>query len=655
MDSNPAGIELQGISTARDIAELSAALETAGGFVHGPRRPVLEKIREMRNETSDLHATAFDRLRRLGVSDHVVMAGLRRAKTSGATLVHELVSSAQLDQAAYYSLLASDLDLPFQCSIDPTRLITDMSGAHVIPGRTAQVCFRDESASLVFCVAPDLRVETQLTALFAKKPDMRARFSISDPQTIARAIEHKTAKRDVSTAINHLHEQALHLSAKETLIPSQAFVLGIFLTVFPLALWTAFWPTVFAVHVLAIILFGVSVALRVAAWKSMGKDSRTETQAGGPRDYPVYSVLIALHKEALVVPQLVRAMAHLDWPMSRLEVLYICEADDTETISALDKIRLPNSHHIICVPAALPRTKPKALNYALAKCTGEFIVVYDAEDRPHPQQLKEAWSRFRQEPESTACLQAPLDITNARQSWLAHLFAFEYAAHFHGLLPYLAKVGAPLPLGGTSNHFRRSALAEVMGWDPYNVTEDADLGIRLYRFGYRCGVLRFPTLEDAPERIDQWIPQRTRWLKGWMQTFLVHNRNYSELNKCIGSRNNTIFQILMISFILSPLLYGISILEIIYFIYTFDNMNISKVFVICVDLAIFIVGHIGYAMLGVACWQRLKGRAAAVAVLTLPAYWLLASVAAWRAIWKLVVEPHHWEKTAHEPAFKAKA
>lgn len=652
MDINHSANDQHSHEQNRDIAELADALAGATTFADGLRRPVVEKIRAARAETNTFHLRAVDRLKRLGVPDHVVLAGLQQAKVSGATLVHELVSNSQLEQAAYYSLMASDLGLPFQDEIDPKRMVKDLSGAHVKPGRTIQVCYRSDTAALVFCVAPDLRVESQLIALFAKNPAMRIRFTISDPQKISRAIDLKSDGREVANAVNLLHERAPHLSAKETLVPKQAFVLGVFLTLFPLALWGAFWPTVFAVHALSIILFGVSVAIRIAAWRALKPDFPDVKIANHQGDLPVYSVLVALHKEAAVVPQLVRAMAHLDWPMSRMEVLYICEADDAETISALNSIRLPKSHRVIRVPVAQPRTKPKALNFALAKSTGEFVVVYDAEDRPHPRQLKEAWSRFRQEPETLACLQAPLNIANASQSWLAHLFAFEYAAHFHGLLPYLSKIGAPLPLGGTSNHFRRTALGDVMGWDPFNVTEDADLGIRLCRFGYRSGVLSLPTLEDAPKQIEQWIPQRTRWIKGWMQTFLVHNRDFDAIKNSIGRSNNTIFQILMISFILSPLLYGVSILEIMYFIYTFENGKFAKSLVVCLDLALFTIGHAAYAMLGVACWRRLKGKSTVRAVLTLPAYWLLASAAAWRAIWKLVLAPHQWEKTTHEPAFK---
>lgn len=634
---------------ARDFLEQLHEGETVAPVQRGK---ILERINAIRGESAALHARSVNRLERLGIPDHVIVAGIVRCRRTGASLVHELASANQLDLHAYFCLLADDLGLPFETSINPKRILIDVSATNFRPGRTIQVCGRDNGGGLVLYMAPDLRAENQLASLFDKDPSMRSRFCICDPNTILTVVETKLAQKGVDAAVKRLHERLPHLSAKETLIPWQAFVLGAFVVLFPICLWNAFWPTLFLVHAIAIVLFGVSVAIRFNAWLALRVENHLPSQTKTDGNFPVYSVMVALHKEAEVVPQLVRAISRLDWPTSRLEVLYVCEADDAETIAALNGLRLPAPHRIICVPAALPRTKPKALNYALERCTGDFIVIYDAEDRPHPQQLKEAWQRFCSGPENLACLQAPLNISNAGESWLSRLFAFEYAAHFHGLLPYLSKIGAPLPLGGTSNHFRRSALTEVMGWDPFNVTEDADLGIRFYRFGYFCGVLALPTQEDAPCRIHQWIPQRTRWIKGWMQTFLVHNRDYRDLNIRIGAANNIIFQILMIGFIFSPLLYGISIFEILYFLNSNSNKELYSKIIIFLDLAIFAIGHVGYALLALASWKRVQGRSSVGLVMALPAYWLLASFAAWRAVWKLVTVPHQWEKTPHQIAYK---
>jgi cellulose synthase/poly-beta-1,6-N-acetylglucosamine synthase-like glycosyltransferase len=231
---------------------------------------------------------------------------------------------------------------------------------------------------------------------------------------------------------------------------------------------------------------------------------------------PFYSVLVALHREATVVPQLVEALRRIDWPKSKLEVKLVCEADDRQTLDAIAAKRLPPHFEVVHVPPSLPRTKPKALNFAVPLIKGDFVVLYDAEDRPHPLQLREAWLRFKHGAKTLACVQAPLEISNGTKGVIPLLFAFEYAALFRGLLPWLSGRRMILPLGGTSNHFRVSALKAVGCWDPHNVTEDADLGMRLVRFGYSSETISLPTLEDAPEAWSIWLPQRTRWFKGWM-------------------------------------------------------------------------------------------------------------------------------------------
>lgn len=205
------------------------------------------------------------------------------------------------------------------------------------------------------------------------------------------------------------------------------------------------------------------------------------------------------------------------------------------------------------MPPSLPRTKPKALTYALSGARGAFVVVYDAEDRPHPQQLREAYTAFRNEPDEVACLQAPLIISNASSSWLSACFALEYSGLFRCMLPVLSTHGLPLPLGGTSNHFRTAVLRRAGAWDPYNVTEDADLGLRLHRLGYRCGVIRRQTLEDAPTSLPVWLNQRTRWYKGWLQSWLVMTRAPFTTARDMGWFAYMVFQLLIGGMLLSSL------------------------------------------------------------------------------------------------------
>ena len=214
----------------------------------------------------------------------------------------------------------------------------------------------------------------------------------------------------------------------------------------------------------------------------MAADTRGE-------NLPVYTVLVPLYREERLVTQLVAALGRLQWPASRLDIKLIVEEDDLPTRRAVERAVSGAPFEVVVVPAAAPRTKPKALAYALPFARGHFVTIYDAEDRPHPGQLREAYAVFRRSDPGLACLQAPIVIDDPGKSRIARLFAAEYSALFDGLLPALVALRLPLPLGGTSNHFRREALENVCGWDPYNVTEDADLGIRLARFGYRTGIL----------------------------------------------------------------------------------------------------------------------------------------------------------------------
>ena len=213
------------------------------------------------------------------------------------------------------------------------------------------------------------------------------------------------------------------------------------------------------------------------------------------------------------------------------------EEDDLETVAAA-KALLDGDvpFEIIEVPPGGPRTKPKAANYALAFARGEYLVVYDAEDRPERDQLKKAVATFRASPRQTACLQARLNFYNADHNWLTKMFALDYALWFDTLLPGLDRIGVPMPLGGTSNHFRTSVLRDIGGWDAFNVTEDADIGIRLSQLGYRVSMLDSNTFEEAPVTIGAWLKQRSRWLKGYMQTWLVHMRDPLALVRRTGLR-----------------------------------------------------------------------------------------------------------------------
>lgn len=368
-------------------------------------------------------------------------------------------------------------------------------------------------------------------------------------------------------------------------------------------------------------------------------------------DLPRYSVLVPLFREAHVVPGLVAALSELDYPPVRLDVLIVLEQIDHETQAAVAAEVMPSHMRMVIVPDGGPRTKPRAINYALAETSGDYVVVFDAEDLPEPDQLKRALAVLRSDPDSIGCVQACLNVYNSDTCWLTRQFTLEYTALFDLVLPALDRFGLVVPLGGTSNHFPRHVLAGMRGWDPYNVTEDADLGIRLARSGYRVATLSSTTWEECPDRFRVWLGQRTRWLKGWMQTWLVSTRQPGRLLAELGWWRFVALQLLLANLVLSPLIHpwfyvlvaadmlaGRGLLPpqglLFASVWWVSAFNIAFGYVMAVALGAVAVGRRG--------WPDLIATA-----VTVPLYWLAISVAAYRALYQLVEAPHYWEKTEH--------
>lgn len=325
------------------------------------------------------------------------------------------------------------------------------------------------------------------------------------------------------------------------------------------------------------------------------------------------------------------------------------EADDIATKRALDRLDLGPPFEIITVPAIGPRTKPKALNMALPLARGAYTVVYDAEDVPEPDQLRRAVAAFKSSDNRLACLQASLTIDNTADNWLVRMFTANYAGQFDVLLPGLAALKLPFPLGGSSNHFRTSALRKVGGWDPYNVTEDADLGVRLHRLGYGVAALPSATYEEAPARLGPWLKQRTRWYKGWMQTWCVHMRQPFRLFRELGLKGTIAFQLLLACNVLAALVHPFFMTALCYDLVAqppFDAVRAMGL-----EAPIFIVtllaGYASMIALDLAGLQRRKLLQHAWVLLLTPLYWFLLSLAAWRALCQIIYDPQCWEKTEH--------
>lgn len=410
------------------------------------------------------------------------------------------------------------------------------------------------------------------------------------------------------------------------------------------AILFGFWPQETANATVAMMSLGflINATLRMALAR-LGRRAACPVASTPDGALPVYTILLPLYHEAGMLPQLAEAMAALDYPADKLDLKYIVEEDDAETRTVAEALGL---EEIVVVPVAKPRTKPKACNFALQFARGKYLVIYDAEDRPEPDQLRKAVDAFRGEPD-VACFQARLSIANG-QRWLPTMFALDYGVWFKTLLPGLAHLRAPIPLGGTSNHFRTASLVAAGAWDPFNVTEDADLGFRLARLGHRVSMLDSCTFEDAPRHFGSWLRQRTRWMKGYMQTVLVHTRDPADLLRGVGLRGCLLMHAFLggavWSTLVNPLLWIVFLAG-----YAGSDEGSGPLDRLAwISGTALLAANIVLAALSLAGAQN-RGRLA-VSALTYPFYWLLISIASYRALWQLLRDPFGWEKTPHGEA-----
>ncbi|MEK7517150.1 MAG: glycosyltransferase, partial [Patescibacteria group bacterium] len=300
------------------------------------------------------------------------------------------------------------------------------------------------------------------------------------------------------------------------------------------------------------VLFNLFLVMKSLKFPQELSNSAQEIESLSENSLPIYTILCPLYRETRVLPQFLNSMDKLSWPKEKLDVILLLEEDDKETIEGVRRIDLPFYVRALIVPHSIPKTKPKACNYGLSHAKGKYLVIYDAEDMPDSLQLKKAYLGFQKVDKDIICLQAKLNYYNPHQNLLTRFFTAEYSLWFDLTLPGLQSINTTIPLGGTSNHFRIKNLTEVEGWDPFNVTEDADLGMRLFNKGFRTAIIDSVTLEEANSKVGNWLRQRSRWIKGYMQTYLVHVRQAFKFAKGIGI-HSLIFQLVIggkIAFIL---------------------------------------------------------------------------------------------------------
>ncbi len=475
--------------------------------------------------------------------------------------------------------------------------------------------------------------------------DVRA---VADPDELKHTMQDLFARKLTWLSAASLPSALPGWSAGMRLAPGQAACAALcFLAVaaavlaLPFAAFRLLSGFAFALFFLAVI------GLRILSVLPLPRPPRPDP----PTHLPVYTVLVPLYREIAVLDQLLHALLSIDYPPQLLDIKLVIEKTDLAMRRALAARSLPAHVEIIAVPPVGPRTKPKALNYALAFARGDLLTIYDAEDIPHPGQLRAAAAAFAAADPRTVCLQAELAFYNPNENWLSRQFTAEYAWLFRRLLPALARLGLPLMLGGTSNHFRTDALRRAGAWDAYNVTEDADLGLRLARLGYRTGMLSSRTWEEANCALGNWMQQRARWLKGWMQTWLVHMRAPWRLHRDLGWRGFWVTQAVLLGVIASalfhPLFLGLTCWSILAGDFFPERGGWLVTLAAGLNLAVLVAGYLSAIFAaGLALGGR-GSRGRALTLLTMPLYWLLISAAAWLALWQLVRAPFHWNKTEH--------
>ena len=456
-------------------------------------------------------------------------------------------------------------------------------------------------------------------------------------------------------ALNALSTLSPEHSGRNVFTPRQVVFIWLVIMIFIVCLIECPIRTLYVANAIAALIFFSSFALKfvlscIASRKSVDvKVNEKEVMEIREHEYPVYTILVPMYKEPEVLPILVNAIRNLHYPQSKLDIKLVLEEDDVETIDAAKNLALESTFEIIRVPPSQPRTKPKACNYALRFAKGEFLTIYDAEDKPEPSQLEKVLAAFHKMPESTVCIQARLNYYNATENWLTRMFTLEYTSWFDFYLPALEYLKIPIPLGGTSNHFKMSALRHLKAWDPYNVTEDADLGVRITQNGWSVAIVNSTTYEEANVSIPNWIRQRSRWLKGYMQTYLVHMRHPIRFYRKTGAVGFWGFQFFVGGTFMTALLAPIFWLILIgmAFVKVPRSHELFGGWIMAINALNLLMGNGFLIYTYVMCCFKRDYQHLAPYALTTPLYWIMQSIAAYKGVIQLITKPFYWEKTQH--------
>jgi cellulose synthase/poly-beta-1,6-N-acetylglucosamine synthase-like glycosyltransferase len=579
------------------------------------------------------------------LSEHTIDAAEQRALQVDTGADRVLVYAGVVDEDIYLRLLADSLGVAFEPFDDVPRAACPVDDERLIEAPAAGLLPLMAGGDLKLVVAPNGLSVRRIIHLVRSRPELAKSFRLTTAARLKAFVARHAEDAIGDRATNDLARKWREMSAAP---PRWQPRIAPILAIGAAAIAAVAFAPLTAKLVCDVFLSIIFLSWMVLRIVGLLIGHLRSSQRGWlpDRDLPTYTILVPLYREVSSIDGLVASLRRLDYPPEKLDIKLIIEPDDQDMRDALDRLALAPAFEVFVAPDAGPRTKPKALNAALPFARGTFTVIYDAEDRPDAGQLRQALDAFLTHGDSIACVQASLTIDNTADNWLTAMFTAEYAGLFDIFLPALTQLRLPLPLGGSSNHFRTSTLRAVGAWDPYNVTEDADLGVRLARFGYRSIAIASVTYEEAPARLGLWLRQRTRWLKGWMQTWLVHMRQPGRLYRELGLWPFLTVQLIVGGNVLASLIHPIMIAWLAANIAI--GLPLWNNYAAVVWFGTAMAG--GYATsvaLGAAGLLR-RGLLTHVWVLLLvPVHWLLLSLAAWRALYQLIRDPYRWEKTEH--------
>ncbi len=621
----------------------------------------------------------FDLLRKYGFNPDAIFS---KKEIKLRTLLYTLRDKKIYPPEDFYKELSKFLDLPyFEAGLLKEITYRATALPYSVMYKNLIFLLQVKSDKVVLAIANPFNFPLfrELEKIFKRKVEIY----ITSAEAIEYVLDEGFKQIHSFKAIDELRIKSPEYSASKVLYDWQRNFLILSLVVFFILLilepGQVFFILFLVINLIYFIINPFKLIIALKGFESIRRKvniTQPEVRALDETSLPIYTILIPVYKESEVIPNIINNMNKLDYPKEKLDIKLLIEEKDSETIEACKKYgiigepqetlfglsketykEMVKMFDPIIIPDAPIKTKPRACNYGLYRAYGEHIVIYDAEDEPEPDQLKKAIVAFQKLGDEYACLQAHLNFYNPKENLLARWFALEYTFWFDYWLQGLDISGAPLPLGGTSNHFKTKTLKELGGWDPYNVTEDADLGVRISQKRYKTAMLNSYTLEEANLRVGNWIRQRSRWIKGYVQTFFVHMRHPIKLFRKLGIKQSLYF-ILTFGFnilfpLVNPLLWLITILTFVFpestlTLFTPEVKTICEFNLILGNL-VYIILHIGPTVI------KEHYTSIPFAVL-IPLYWVLMSYAAWKGTLQLITKPFYWEKTQHGlTSYKPKA